>query len=102
MGQAYSHGLTVRSFIEHLGPQLVRVTGTAVYLTGNLDVVPIAFLHNLKHNKVLHERVVMLTVRTDDVLYVGEASASRWKLGKGFYQVTVDLWSWISRTFRTR
>ncbi len=36
--------------------------GTAVFLTANLDAVPHALLHNLKHNKVLHERNVLLTV----------------------------------------
>ena len=41
--------------------------GTAVFLTSNLDVVPRALLHNLKHNQVLHERVVMLRVVTEDV-----------------------------------
>jgi KUP system potassium uptake protein len=45
----------------------VRVPGTAVFLTGNPDTVPRALLHNLKHNKVLHERVVVLKVQTEDV-----------------------------------
>jgi KUP system potassium uptake protein len=44
-----------------------RVPGTAVFLTTNLDVVPRALLHNLKHNRVLHERVVTLRVVTEDV-----------------------------------
>jgi KUP system potassium uptake protein len=46
---------------------VVRVPGTAVFLTNNLDVVPRALLHNLKHNKVLHERLVFLRVSTEDV-----------------------------------
>ena len=41
--------------------------GTAVFLTANPDTVPRALLHNLKHNKVLHERVVVLKVETEDV-----------------------------------
>jgi KUP system potassium uptake protein len=44
-----------------------RVPGTAVFLTNNLEVVPRALLHNLKHNHVLHERVVTLRVVTEDV-----------------------------------
>jgi KUP system potassium uptake protein len=40
------------------------VPGTAVFLTGNLDFVPNALLHNLKHNKVLHEQVFFVNVRT--------------------------------------
>ncbi len=45
----------------------IRVPGTAVFMTGNPDYVPGALLHNLKHNKVLHEKVLFLTVLTEDV-----------------------------------
>ncbi len=45
----------------------VRVPGTAVYMTGNPSLVPPALIHNLAHNKVLHERVVFLTIETMDV-----------------------------------
>ena len=45
----------------------VRVPGMAIFLTGNPDVVPGALLHNLKHNKVLHERVLFVTLRNEDV-----------------------------------
>jgi KUP system potassium uptake protein len=41
-----------------------RVPGTAIYLTSDSDVAPVALMHNLKHNKVLHERNVILTVQT--------------------------------------
>ncbi len=41
-----------------------RVDGIAVYLTGRTDVVPVALLHNLKHNKVLHQHIVLLHVAT--------------------------------------
>lgn len=56
-------GLALAPFIESIDahPPL-RVPGTAVFLTANLNAVPHALLHNLKHNKVLHERNVMLTV----------------------------------------
>jgi KUP system potassium uptake protein len=46
--------------------RVIRVPGTAVFLTGNTDYVPGALLHNLKHNKVVHERVVFLTVTIED------------------------------------
>jgi KUP system potassium uptake protein len=49
-----------------------RVPGTAVFLTSTPDRVPHALLHNLKHNKVLHERVVFLTVVTRDVPFVAD------------------------------
>ena len=44
-----------------------RVSGTAVYMTSRLDVVPVPLLHNLKHNKVLHERIVLLHVVTANI-----------------------------------
>ena len=59
--------LPLASFLARL-PQsrTVRVPGMAVFLTGNPDYVPAALLHNLKHNKVLHERVLFVTVTTLD------------------------------------
>ena len=56
-------GLALAPFIENMTehPPL-RVPGTAIFLTANLSAVPHALLHNLKHNKVLHERNVLLTV----------------------------------------
>ncbi len=60
--------LPLSTFLARL-PQsrIVRVPGTAVFLTGNLDFVPNALLHNLKHNKVLHEQVFFVTVRNLDI-----------------------------------
>lgn len=49
-----------------------RVGGTAVFLTPHIDFVPIAFLHNLKYNRVLHEKVIFLKLSIWDVPYVGE------------------------------
>jgi len=49
-----------------------RVRGTAVFLTSDLDKVPASLLHNLKHNKVLHERLVLMSVRTLDIPRVAE------------------------------
>jgi len=66
----------------------VRVQGTAVFLTAQTGVVPHAMLHNLKHNKVLHERNVFLTVETLTVPY----SHKRLKIdeiGEGFYRVVL-------------
>ena len=59
--------LPLASFLARL-PQsrTIRVPGIAVFLTGNPDYVPAALLHNLKHNKVLHERVLFVTVMTLD------------------------------------
>ncbi len=51
----------------------MRVPGTAVYLVRNVDVVPHALLQNLRHNKVLHERLVLLALRTEGTAYVSDA-----------------------------
>ena len=56
----------------------VRVPGTAVFLTSDPSVAPSSFMHNLKHNKVLHERVVMMCVRTEPTPRV--ASANRYEI----------------------
>jgi len=64
--------LPLASFLARL-PQsrTVRVPGMAVFLTGNPDYVPTALLHNLKHNKVLHEKVLFVTVQNLDEPEVG-------------------------------
>jgi KUP system potassium uptake protein len=77
--------LFVRDILER--PPL-RVPGTAVYMYSNPGGTPPALLHNLKHNKVLHERVVFLSIATDEVSYVSMADRSDVKLiTTGIYQV---------------
>jgi len=65
--------LSLRAFISRLTTNKVpRVAGTAVFMTASTDNVPGALLHNLKHNKVLHERVVLLTVQTKQVPWISD------------------------------
>jgi KUP system potassium uptake protein len=60
-------------FLANFNPaRIVRVPGTAVFMTGDVHSVPTALLHNLKHNKVLHERVVLMHVETEDIPHVPE------------------------------
>lgn len=67
----HEHGNSLEAMIASLEKTPpIRVPGTAVYLSRALNVIPFAMLHNLKHNKVLHERVVLLTLRTVDAPYV--------------------------------
>jgi KUP system potassium uptake protein len=67
-----------------------RVAGTAVFLNARTDVVPGSLLHNLKHNRVLHERVVLAHVVVDDTPVVPDSKRVEvTKLGKGFYSVKV-------------
>ena len=58
--------LPLKQFIAQMHGK-TRVAGTAVYMTSRVDVVPVPLLHNLKHNKVLHERIVLLHVVTRNV-----------------------------------
>ncbi|AZN37733.1 potassium transporter Kup [Iodobacter ciconiae] len=81
--------LPLAGFVEALEaspPQ--RVEGTAIFMTASTDSVPHALLHNLKHNKVLHEHVVFMTVLTMDIPYVAarERVVVR-KLGESFCQI---------------
>ena len=78
-------------FIEGTGDYVQRVEGNAIFMTGSTDGVPPALLHNLKHNKVLHEKVVMVTVRTANTPYVPEIERIYYSdLGKGFHRVIIQ------------
>ncbi|MFO1135017.1 MAG: potassium transporter Kup [Rhodoblastus sp.] len=67
-----------------------RVPGTAIFLTAGLDVAPSALMHNLKHNKVLHERIVLMSVKTLDRPRVAEELRYQVeKLSEDFYRVTL-------------
>jgi KUP system potassium uptake protein len=68
----------------------VRVPGLAVFLTGNPDYVPTSLLHNLKHNKVLHERILFVTVQNDDVPEIARGRrAVTAELGPGVHRVVL-------------
>ncbi len=73
-----------------------RVSGTAVFLRGEQEGAPRAFMHNLLHNKVLHERVVFLTVHVSEVPWVPEDECLKvTPLGHEFYQVDVH-WGFMN------
>ncbi|GLI98305.1 putative potassium transport system protein kup [Sphingobium sp. BS19] len=77
-------------FIASAANSAVRVPGTAVFMTSTPDGVPHALLHNLKHNKVLHERVVLLTVKIVGVPVVAEESRAKLEdLGRGFFRLVL-------------
>ncbi len=82
-----------RSLSEFLAalplPSITRVPGTAVFLTVRPQGVPHALLHNLKHNKVLHERVVILTIQFEDVPRIApDARSTLEDHGQGVYRLT--------------
>ena len=82
--------LPMEIFIKSAASSATRVPGTAVFMTSSAAGVPHALLHNLKHNKVLHERVILLTVKIQDVPYVGEAKRVESRdYTAGFYRVII-------------
>lgn len=82
--------MPVKVFIASAASSAQRVPGTAVFMTSAADGVPHALLHNLKHNKVIHERVILLTVKIADMPYVEEESRCKLEdLGEGFHRLIV-------------
>ena len=81
--------LSLDKFLESINldpPQ--RVEGQAVFLTGNPDVTPVALMHNLKHNKVLHTQIAFLNFRTREIPRVpNQDKVKVEKLGGGFYKI---------------
>jgi KUP system potassium uptake protein len=82
-------GIPLKPFLEGLDAHPpTRVQGTAIFMTSNLETVPHALLHNLKHNKVLHEQTVFLTVVTHDVPRVpAEDRVQFERVLSGFYRL---------------
>jgi KUP system potassium uptake protein len=82
--------LPMEIFIKSAASSAARVPGTAVFMTSSATGVPHALLHNLKHNKVLHERIILLTVKIEDVPYVSEGKRSESReYGSGFFRVVL-------------
>ncbi|WP_375781648.1 potassium transporter Kup [Sphingomonas desiccabilis] len=80
--------MPIKVFIQSAANSASRVPGTAVFMTSTPDGVPHALLHNLKHNKVLHERVVLLTVKITDEPFVAEENRVKADdLGQGFHRL---------------
>jgi KUP system potassium uptake protein len=82
--------IPVPVFVKSAVNSATRVPGTAVFMTSSAGGVPHALLHNLKHNKVLHERVILLTVKIEDVPYVDPVKRIWFEdLEAGFYRLIV-------------
>ncbi|HZV11086.1 MAG TPA: KUP/HAK/KT family potassium transporter, partial [Novosphingobium sp.] len=80
--------LPIEVFAKSAHSSATRVPGTAVFMASTGEGVPSALLHNIKHNKVLHERVVILTVLIEEVPYVAEARRVMViEVGQGFYKI---------------
>lgn len=82
--------MPLETFLTSISDRIKRISGTAVFMTGQANGVPHALLHNMKHNKVLHERNLLLTVKMEDVAHVPPKSRLEISdLGVGFYRVLV-------------
>ncbi|APV50335.1 potassium transporter Kup [Betaproteobacteria bacterium GR16-43] len=82
-------GIPLKPFLDSLrASPPTKVEGTAIFMTSNTTSVPHALLHNLKHNRVLHDKTVFLTIVTHDVPVVPwEDRVQYERLGEGFYRL---------------
>jgi KUP system potassium uptake protein len=82
--------LELDTFLNAVSDRVPRVPGTAIFMTGTDSGTPGSLLHNLKHNKVLHEQVVVLTVQFEEIPYVAEDQRFELTvLPKNFYRLKV-------------
>jgi KUP system potassium uptake protein len=80
--------LPLAVFIKSVSASVHRVRGTAVFLSASADTVPAALLHNLKHNQVLHQRVLILNVKVEEVPHVSpDKRLEVHDAGHGFFRV---------------
>jgi KUP system potassium uptake protein len=86
----YAQSLPFKAFLADVeASKPLRVPGTAVFMTSTRRGTPNVLLHHFKHNKVLHEQVIILTIATDDVPEVSKKNRIRYKeFGNGFFAVT--------------
>ncbi|WP_232834170.1 MULTISPECIES: potassium transporter Kup [unclassified Sphingomonas] len=90
MARLREAAMPIKVFITSAANSASRVPGTAVFMTSSAEGVPHALLHNLKHNKVLHERVILLTVKVVDQPYWPATDrADEQPMGEGFYRVVL-------------
>ena len=90
MARLREAAMPIKVFISSAATSATRVPGTAVFMTSSADGVPHALLHNLKHNKVLHERIILLTVKIADVPFVRQAERVKLEhLGHGFHRLVL-------------
>ncbi|MDB5670581.1 MAG: Low affinity potassium transport system protein kup, partial [Alphaproteobacteria bacterium] len=82
--------MPLEMLIDHPPRSITRVPGTAIFLSADPQGAPPALLHNMKHNKVLHERIIILTVRVEDIPYVDpQGRVTSESLGEGFFRMIV-------------
>lgn len=88
--RADDESMPIEQFLNQEMTDVTRVSGTAIFMTSNTDMVPISLLHNLRHNKALHERVVFMRVVTKSVPRIPARDRLIVEgLAEGFYRITV-------------
>ncbi|HEX8154491.1 MAG TPA: potassium transporter Kup [Thermoanaerobaculia bacterium] len=83
--------MSTDDFLRDLGNNRIpRVPGTAIFMSRNPDGIPTTMLHNIKHNKVVHKNVVLLTVEIEETSHLGDEERSAWmELGHGVYRLVL-------------
>ena len=82
--------MPIEVFLRSVGERVKRVSGTAVFMASSGEGIPPALLHNLKHNHILHDRVVILTVTIEGLPHVApEGRREVIGLGHGFYRIVL-------------
>ncbi|MFZ2491511.1 MAG: potassium transporter Kup [Thermoanaerobaculia bacterium] len=88
--QLEKSAMSTEDFIAQLATKKIgRVRGTAVFMTRHQEGIPTALLHNIKHNKVVHDRVVLLSVNAEEIPHLDDAERIEWaELGEGVWRLT--------------
>ncbi|HEV7764461.1 MAG TPA: potassium transporter Kup [Thermoanaerobaculia bacterium] len=92
LGDRLTEGsISIESFLKELeNKRIPRVPGTAIFMSRSSEGVPTTMLHNIKHNKVVHQRVILLTVETEDRSHLGEEERYEWEdIGWGVFRLTL-------------
>jgi len=81
--------MSIDDFLQQLANNKIpRVPGTAIFMSRHASGVPTTLLHNIKHNKVVHKRVVLMTIETEDRSHLAESERYEWRdLGHGVYRL---------------
>jgi KUP system potassium uptake protein len=86
-----AQSLSTDAFLQQLeAKRIPRVPGIAIFMSRNAEGIPTTLLHNIKHNKIVHERVVLMTVETEDRSHLSNEERFEWKeLGWGVYRLSL-------------
>ncbi|HKR63695.1 MAG TPA: potassium transporter Kup [Thermoanaerobaculia bacterium] len=86
-----AQALSTDAFLQQLAAKKIpRVPGIAIFMSRSAEGIPTTLLHNIKHNKIVHEHVVLMTVETEDRSHLSEEERYEWtSLGWGVYRLSI-------------